>query len=430
MEKTERRKNMSTQILLKSGLKVTGNRPKKTPLFMAIAALLLVVAMVLSGCQPKTHSEEVIAAVKKTFDYETIESSANLSFNLAYETVNPTEQAFSELFNNISLHLLQKFDQKDLRYQLDFNLFYKGLNCGSFTLYADMEKVVFQSPFLYHKPFCFNWEDSPAFTSKYLNGIQIHSADYLRLIFDENLTTFKRLQEVYYAAYADFLAERVTVNKEKVHVTLAEKDEKKTFTCQEYILDLDYNETFVQDYQKFISAILKNETLLTILKEKIGEFVELAKNNGDLATWPWTENEIRDFAENLDTYLNQLLEVVMENIILSVDTSTSLNQIESDYRIRIDESGLIRNMAINQNQHYIKEEAAISPLSINITMNFDLFNYGEQLAFTEFDPAGAFDLGKASETEWTTVREYIMMKAIEQIMVNPLLQDFIALFMA
>lgn len=65
MEKTERRKNMSTQILLKSGLKVTGNRPKKTPLFMAIAALLLVVAMVLSGCQPKTHSEEVIAAVKK-----------------------------------------------------------------------------------------------------------------------------------------------------------------------------------------------------------------------------------------------------------------------------------------------------------------------------------------------------------------------------
>ena len=38
------------------------------------------------------------------------------------------------------------------------------------------------------------WEDSPALTSQYLDGIQVSIADYLPLLFDKDRSTFKQLE--------------------------------------------------------------------------------------------------------------------------------------------------------------------------------------------------------------------------------------------
>ena len=163
---------------------------------------------------------------------------------------------------------------------MDLGLLYKGQNCGSLTLYADMEKIVLQSPFLGPKPFFFMWEDSPALTSQYLDGIQVSIADYLPLLFDKDRSTFKQLEEAVYPAYSDFLAGKVTKNPKKTPVTLTEKKGQTTYSCKEYIMALKNDEKLQEDYIKFYTAILENKTIRNLLKEKVAAFVDIAENNG------------------------------------------------------------------------------------------------------------------------------------------------------
>lgn len=416
---------MSDKNQLNSSL--AGRRLKRTPLFVVFITLLLVAVIVLSSCQrPRTPSEELIAAMKKTYDSATFEASADFSFNMVFEIENPEDQAISEIFNNITLNFLQKCDQKDLRYQLDLNILYKGQNCGSFILYSDLEKIALQSPLLSQRPICFNWEDSAALTSKYLDGVQIHTADYFHLIFGEELLFFKQLQEASYAAYSVFLKDRVTVNRKKVPITLVEEEKEKTYTCKEYIVNLDNDGDLQKDYQEFLVALLENETIRALLKEKIEGFVEIAKNNGDLETWPWTEDEIRAFAGNLDTHLNQLVDIFVKEDGPFEVAPTLSNQMETNYKISIDKSGIIRNIFISQTLRPNEEESAV-PEDISFTIDTHMFNFEKQQAFTELDPAGAFDAGKASEAEWTALKEEVTINLIGQLMMNPLVQDIMVL---
>jgi|SRR5690554_2928322 len=411
---------MSNQTPLTSGFNLPGGRCIRKPILFALLTLLLVAAMILSGCQePQTPSEELIAAARKVYTFDTFEASANFTIDLAMESEDPVEQAITELFNNSIFNFILKFDQKLHRYQVDFNLLYKGQNCGSLVLYLDLEKIALQSPFLGQKPICFYWEDSVPITSKYLNGMQIHIADYLPLLF----SLPKELQEASYEAYSILLAEKVTVNQKKVQIALSGEGTEETFACKEYIVDLQTGDTLEKDYQEFLIAIFDNEKVRTKIKEKIEKFVEIAKNNGDLETWWWMEDEIKFLTENIDDYFNMMVESFAEEEELF---ELPTDQMEVDYRIYIDDSGLFRNMVFSQILPLTEEESPI-PASINSTIKMDMFNYGKQLNFTEFDPVGAFDAGKASMEEWTALGEEVMMKAIEELMFNPLFQDIMLL---
>src|SRR5690554_5475075 len=198
---------------------------------------------------------------------------------------------------------------------------------------------------------------------------------------------------------------------------------EETFACKEYIVDLQTGDTLEKDYQEFLIAIFDNEKVRTKIKEKIEKFVEIAKNNGDLETWWWMEDEIKFLTENIDDYFNMMVESFAEEEELF---ELPTDQMEVDYRIYIDDSGLFRNMVFSQILPLTEEESPI-PASINSTIKMDMFNYGKQLNFTEFDPVGAFDAGKASMEEWTALGEEVMMKAIEELMFNPLFQDIMLL---
>ncbi|HHU82336.1 MAG TPA: hypothetical protein GXZ26_04990 [Firmicutes bacterium] len=408
-------------------LQAAGGRIKKKIFLAACITLLLAMVILLSSCQkPRTPSEELIAAMKKTSDAETFAASATFSFKLESQTEDPKDQAINEILSNITLHLLQKCDQKDLRYQLDLNLIYKGQNSGSLILYADLEKITLQSPFLSPRPFVFNWEDLPALTSQYLYGTQIHITDYFPLIFDEGLTTFKQIRDAAYHAYANFLAERVEVNPKKAHITLAEVEGEKTYPCTEYILNLNYDETLQNDYIEFSVAILENETIRSLLKEKITGFVEIAKNNGDLVTWPWTEEEIMDFVANVEPNLDLLVEFFTDAYPTTAPSIPD-NQMKTDYRISVDESGLIRAMVINQTISLPGEENTSPNPVMNTALEMQWYNFGEQPAFLEFHPANAFDAGKASEEEWAAVIEEVKINSLGQLFINPLFQEIMRL---
>lgn len=420
---------MSDQVQLKFGFPETGERRRKrTPLLVVFVALLLA-AIVLSGCQkPRTPSEELIAAMKKTYDFENYEVFGNLTFNMVYEDEIPEAQVISQMFNNITLELRQKCDRKSLRNQIDLDLFYKGQNCGSLSLYADLKKIALQSPLLSSKPIVFYWEDFADLTAKYLNGVQIHIDDYFPLIFDEERSMLNQLQEESYSVYAAFLAERVTVNPEKVYITLTEGEEEKTYICKEYILNFNNGDTLYEDYQTLLVDILENERIRSLLQEKIEEAVEIAKNNGDLETWPWTEEEIRAFAENLDAHLYQLVEAFRKYTSPEV-TSDLADQMKMDYsidyRINVDKSGLLRNIVMSQTICLDEEEI---PVTVSTAVEMQMLNFGKQPAFMEFDPANAFDAGKASEAEWTALGQEVGINLIGQLFLNPLVQDFVALF--
>jgi hypothetical protein len=396
------------------------NMIRKTFLPVASIILLLAMAVLFSSCQkPRTPSEELIAAMKKTYDHETLE--LNASFSLEIQTGVPEAEMIRQILNNITLHLCQKTDEKDLRYQMDLGLLYKGQNCGSLTLYADMEKIVLQSPFLGPKPFFFMWEDSPALTSQYLDGIQVSIADYLPLLFDKDRSTFKQLEEAVYPAYSDFLAGKVTKNPKKTPVTLTEKKGQTTYSCKEYIMALKNDEKLQEDYIKFYTAILENKTIRNLLKEKVAAFVDIAENNGDLATWPWTEEEVREFAADLDTHLDRLVELFAGEYA-PLAASASGGQ-EINYRISVDESGIIRAMVIDQTMPIPEAPLGSVEPAVKVFSEMQVVNIGEELDFMEFNPVFAFDAGKASEEDWEDMIEEIKINFFIQLYINPLFQE-------
>ncbi|NLZ43952.1 MAG: hypothetical protein GX894_03760 [Clostridia bacterium] len=412
---------MFTKIRVILGLPVTGDRIKKPFLTVASITLPLVMAILFSSCQkPRTPSEELIMAMKKTYDYKTLE--VNSSLNLEIQIEAPEAEKIQQILNNITLQAFQKSDEKNLRYQMDLKLLYKGQNCGSLTLYADLEKLVLQSPFLSPRPFFLSWKDFPALTSQYLDGVQVCIADYFPLLFDEKLSTIKKLEEAIYPAYADFLAGKVRKNPKKTSVTLVEKKGKTTYSCREYIVTLKNDETLQEDYKKFFIAILENTTIRNLLREKITAIIEIAKNNGDLATWPWTEEEIQEFAANLDTNLDQLVEFITgEYPQLTAPAPGS--QMEVKYRINVDESGIIRAMVMDQTMGIPEAPVAGSEPVVKVFVETQMLNFGEEPEFMEFNPAGAFDAGRAPEEDWEAMIEEIKINFFVQLYLNPLFQE-------
>ena len=203
---------MSIPVQLKSGFPAGGRRRNRPPLFWVFLTLLLA-AVVLTGCQkPRTPAEELLAAVKKTYDFDSYEVSGNFTLDLVYEDETPEFQVVSRVFNNVIWSYGKNPTGKgSVTKELAF--LYKGQNCGSFTLYADLQKIAFQSPLLTSKPIVFYWEDFADLTVKYLDGIQIHLGDYLPLIFDTERSIFKKIQEVSYPVSAAFLAEGLPTRK-------------------------------------------------------------------------------------------------------------------------------------------------------------------------------------------------------------------------
>ena len=69
---------------------------RKTFLPVASIILLLAMAVLFSSCQkPRTPSEELIAAMKKTYDHETLE--LNASFSLEIQTGVPEAEMIRQI---------------------------------------------------------------------------------------------------------------------------------------------------------------------------------------------------------------------------------------------------------------------------------------------------------------------------------------------
>lgn len=419
---------MSDNMKTDPNIRVTGNTPKgQKALFLVLICLVLVAGIVAAGfftgifrMEPKTPCEEIIAASQKLYEFTTIEASANINYYIM--TDDPEMTAVNEILNNVTINLLEKIDQKENRFQLDLNLLYKGLNCGNLLLYFDMEKAAIQSQFLGQKTICFEWTDSAAVTSEFLDGMQIHLEDYLPILIDEDHGALQQIQTASYEIFAEQFGESIKTNPEKVNITLMEDGKEKTYACKEYLLNLN-NATGSQEIsQEYLLAILEHEAIRSLFKEKISEFIEVAKNNGDMDTWPVTEEEIRSFTDNLDEHWNVLTASIMDQFALMNADATETSQMESEFKLRIDKSGIYRNLNLDQSMQMVDEATGL-PINIKAIVEMNLINLGKKLAFAEIDMNEAFNAGKASEAEWSTLGEEVTMNALGQIMINPLFQD-------
>ena len=152
----------------------------------------------------------------------------------------------------------------------------------------------------------------------------------------------------------------------------------------------------------------------------------IAKSNGDLATWEWSEKrEIMAFSGELDANLDQLVETLVEQY-MSLSTSSSAGQIEMDQRISVDNSGLIRASVANQTIQLKEENAGLNAM-VSTSMEMQWLNFGEELTFIELDPAKAFDAGKASEEEWAAIIEEVKINFLGQLLINPLFHEIMNL---
>lgn len=391
-------------------------------LFLIVTVLVVAVGYFsgLFTIVSKVPHEEMIAAMKKTNKLETKEVYANIRFSILSD--DPQVELINQLITNLCIDMYLKSDRKDHCYQIDYNLMYKNDNCGNLVLYLDKEKITAQSQLLGNKALYFEWKDIEELAKKHLD-IQVQINDYLPLLVETDRRSIRKLENTFYDIYEDLYSNKITRSKEKVNLTVIEDDKEKTIACKELILKLDSFDNSIEENLQFLQSILENEIFRALIKEKIAQFINIAKNNGDLDTWPLTEEKIIDFSANLDTQLDLVIASMIEKFEQMEVKKPTVSQVGKG-KVRIDKQGFWRNMVMEQTILISDPEIAEPPI-INTIMELNLISPHKELAFTEINFGEAIDVGKLPEAGWEVLQQEIAMNLLGQVFLNPLFRDIV-----
>lgn len=399
--------------------KFCGIKPK----FAILAVLCLLLAASLTGCTPKAPHEQMIAAMKKVNDLEYQEYTGRASF--MFQTDAAENQKIIELLNDLSFELNIKLDKKDHRYFLAFGLLYQGEKCGNLDLYCDLEKITVKSVFLGPKTFALTWKDLERLVQDYF-GLQVQVSAYLPLLFETDEETWEQVETAFFALYADYFKDKITAGDRQVKLSVLENNQEKTITCQELILQMDNDDFSPEETNRFLQGLVGNDAVRNLLKDKLTQFIAIAKNNGDLATWPVTEEELIAFRDNFDTHIDHVLEFLTAVQDQAATASAPASFKELNGKIRIDEKGLWRNMWSEQTMEFINPETG-ETIQYKMTLEQTLINPGQVPVFPELSPAKTINLGQTSPEEWETLAEEISINFFAQVMINPLFQEIVRL---
>lgn len=386
-----------------------------------VTIICLVLVASLTGCVPKAPHEQMIAALKKVNDLEYQELATKVSMGL--QSDNAENQRIYQVISQISYELTTKFDKKDRRFLFDCNLLYKGENCGNLALYCDMEKITVQSVFLGPKSFYFEWKDLQKLAQDYFD-LQIQITDYLPLLFETDEKTREQVEMAIFDFYTDYFRDKITVSKERVKLSVIENNQEKNITCKELVHHMDNDDFSPEEVSRLLQGIFGNPAIRTLIKDKITQFITIAKNNGDLATWPVSEEQLIAFRDNIDAQIDHFLTLMVTGM---VQTGTKIPPTSfGEIKIRIDQKGLWRNMITNQTME-ITDPNTGELIQYKMMIEQNLINPGQVPTFPDFLPTEAINVGQISAAEWEVLVEEISVNLSTQVMLNPLFQDIIQL---
>ena len=193
-------------------------------------------------------------------------------------------------------------------------------------------------------------------------------------------------------------------------------------------MQLDNDDLSPEEINRLLQGLFANPAVRNLIKDKITQFITIAKNNGDLTTWPISEEELIAFRDSVDDKIEQWLTWMSALIAQAESTAspTSVKEVTSKSTIRIDQKGLWRNMSTEQAMNFTDPYTG-EVIQSTRWMEQNLINPGQKPVFPDFSPVGAVNLGQTSDEEWETLGNEIYLNLFAQVMVNPLFQDFIQL---
>ncbi|MBA2132657.1 hypothetical protein [Capillibacterium thermochitinicola] len=400
----------------------TGKKGLAIKFALAVMIGLLLVTS-LTGCVPKAPHEHFIAALKLVNDLDYQEFVTKAAVRI--QSDNPEYQKFYEIFNQVTFEITTKLDKVDRRFLFDLNLLYKGGNCGNLTFYCDLEKITAQSVFLGPKTFYINWNDLQQLIHKYF-GFQVQITDYFPLLLETDEKTWEQVELAVYDFYTEYYRDKITAGDKQVKLSVMENGQEKIVPCKELILQMDQDDFAFEEMNRMLQGILGNPAVRTLVKDKITQFITIAKNNGDLATWPITEEQIIAFRDNLDLKIDHLL-ARMTAAIVQIETATPPTSFtKMDGKIYLDRKGLWRSMVAEQTMDITDPNTGEVSRS-TIMVEQSLINPGQKPAFPELLPATTVNVGQISADEWATIAEDVSINFFTQVMLNPLIRDIVQL---
>lgn len=388
-----------------------------------VAIILLLLATAMTGCVPKAPYEHWVAALKKVNDLDYQEFVAKASMH--FQTDDPEVQKIFQILNQVSFELTMKLDKEDHRLLFAFNLLYKGLDCGNLVLYCDLEKIVAKSVFLGPRSFCFEWKDLQPLVQNYFD-VQFQITDYFPLLLETDEKTWEQVELAIYDFYAEYYRDKITAGDKQVKLAVIENDQEKTITCKELVLQMGNDDFSPEEISRLLQGFFAKPAIRTLIKEKITQFITIAKNNGDLATWPLTEEELIAFCDHADDQIDHFLAETVTAIVQAVMATSPTSLTEMEGKIYIDQKGLWRNMLTDQTKYFTDPYTGeVSQFTMRIEQKLN--NPGQKPTFPEFLPWATINVGQTSAEEWATLGQEIYLSLFAQIMVNPLFQDIMQL---
>ena len=92
-----------------------------------------------------------------------------------------------------------------------------------------------------------------------------------------------------------------------------------------------------EEMSRLLQGIFGNPAVRTLIKDKITQFITIAKNNGDLATWPITEEDLIAFRDNIDDQIDHFLTQIVTVLADTPTTTSPTSFTRMDGKILIDQ---------------------------------------------------------------------------------------------
>ncbi len=408
-----------------SKLKV--HKPAVNPKRIIVVALIVLIALANTACipgfftlKPKPPHEEVVAALKKVNDLKQQEYEAEFNFDIRSE--NPNLQTIYNIFSQCVFNVNTKLDKENKRCQVYWNIFYKDTDCGNFAFYGDFERLTLQSVFLGPKTFYFELKDLNRLAQEHF-GLQLRIEDYLPVLFEIDEKTRREIETAIWDFYTKYYQDKITAGDQAVKLSVIENNREKKITCKELLLQMD--QSAFEETSELFRIMLANPALRTLIKDKITQLLSIAQQNGDLATWPITAEEILAFRDQLDATLDQLLAGMLTGFTAA---KTEIPQFFAfNGKILIDRKGFWRQMTASHTMQMTEAKTGEEVL-FKVALKQSLINPGQKLTFSPFPAAEAINVGRLSAQEWKNLSQEISRNFLGQFSSNPLFQDLISLF--
>jgi len=350
-----------------------------------------------------------------------LETNSKLSINVSEYPAEPEVKMVVDLLKKAELEINVKGDNLEKRFLQEIYLNFDGDQLADANIYVDKEVVAANLPLLIDDWIYLELDKYEEMIEEMSDGevSQFTAEDYSPLLRLDDVENWKEIRTDYAEFLIGTLNEYVEEGTEEIGVTYADGDKTKTIMCEEVIVKMDIRD-MLDLAEELVEKIEDDDRMKEIFVYKVNQFIEIAKQNGDIDSMDIDEDDIDDMLDEAEDGFNDMLDDMLYSISEArKELSYSEEVLNSKiiWNFRFDKNHVLRNILTTiqmDYQGYYPEES----FEAEIINNYVVKSINDKVGFEKPNFSGGYNFAEDPQEVVLELEEEIQQNFMRNIMGN------------